>query len=227
MSEIKGCVSIGSGPSLRKLDVGRLRDYTTMAFNRSFVAWPEWGFDPDYYACFDPVAIEDNHERISDLVRSSRVDLFFLNAAAGEFGLRPSERVKFVEVSESGPFSTDGLKVRDFGNVGASSLQILAWLRCRKVVLVGMDARYDRGATGRREGDFIRVDEDKDHFHPDYLHGMRRIGKPDLQKILGQWPLAAEGAREAGLDIVNASPGSRLDCFEKMDFEKALRWLGS
>lgn len=46
-----GAVLIGSGPSL---DVGELRalaGLSAIAFNRSFIAWDDWGFTPSYNAC--------------------------------------------------------------------------------------------------------------------------------------------------------------------------------
>jgi hypothetical protein len=207
--------------------VGRLGDFHTIAFNRSFVAWERWGFDPTYYACFDPIVLEDNRHLIANLVTQSGVRQFFLHAAAQELGISCTHRVALVRLHEGRAFSCNSQEINDYGNVGASSLQILASLGYCKVVLIGVDARYDRGAAGPVDGGFIRVEDDADHFHPDYLRGMRRVAQPDLQKILGQWPSAALGARAAGLTIVNASLGSQLDCFERMDFEASLRWLSS
>ena len=52
-----GIVLIGSGPSLNKIDPRKLAPYDAIAFNRSWLAWDDWGFAPRYHACLDPASI--------------------------------------------------------------------------------------------------------------------------------------------------------------------------
>ena len=44
---------IGTGPSLRKIDMSKLKDKKTVTFNRAYIAFDDWGFDPTYYLSID------------------------------------------------------------------------------------------------------------------------------------------------------------------------------
>jgi hypothetical protein len=224
----RGCFLIGTGPSLNKIDVARLAAYDSITFNRAYIAWPAWGFTPTYYACVDPVALEDNAEDIRRLTEESDVQKFFLNDNAADFGIEASERVTLLHIREDAPFSLDLRTLTDFGNVGASSLQILAALGYRRVALVGVDARYSSLPELDKGEDYVRMErgQDPDHFLPGYMEGRRRIAKPDYARLLGQWPQVAAECERVGLEVRNASPGSALTLFPMMGFEEALDWNG-
>ncbi len=223
MSGGPGCFLIGCGPSLNRTDVRRLADFDTITFNRAYVAWHEWAFTPTYYACFDPIALDDNVDEINGLIDTSSVRRFFLSDAGRDMGFRQSDRIAWVTLVDGGHFSVDPRALGDFGNVGASSLQILAALGYRRVAMVGVDARYEDISP---EGGIDRPRGDRDHFHPDYYGGRRRNSRPDLNKVLGRWPDVAEASTRAGMDVRNATPGSALDCFDEVDYQDALAWVG-
>ncbi len=221
-----GCFLIGCGPSLNQVDVRRLKELPTITFNHSYVAWDSWGFSPTYYACFDPVALEDAAEVLPRLIAGGAVRRFFLHPVGIDFGIQASARVTFIDPGKYGAFSTNLAALGDFGNVGATSVQVLAALGYRKVVLVGVDGRY----TVRDEqenGPLVRVGPDPDHFTAEYLSGKRRCARPNLERILGGWPRLAEACRQYGIDVRNASPDSALDCFPAVGFDKALTWVGT
>lgn len=222
-----GCFLIGTGPSLNKVDVTRLAAYDSITFNRAYIAWPEWGFTPTYYACVDPVALEDNAADIRRLTEESDVKRFFLNENAADFGIQPSKRVTLLHIREDTPFSLDLRTLTDFGNVGASSLQILAALGYKRVALVGVDARYSSLPELDNGGDYVRMErgQDPDHFLPGYMEGRRRIARPDYDRLLGQWPQVAAECERVGLDVRNASPGSALTLFPVIGFAEALAWV--
>ena len=205
---------MGSGPSLKSVDIGRLAEYDTIAFNRSYVAWDRWGFHPTYYACFDAMSLRDNAQEIMELIRESSVSRFFLHEAAAEWDIGPSDRVQLVRLAGDS-FSTELGGLADFGNVGASSLQVLAGLRYRRVALVGVDARY---STAPGAGP-------QDYFTPEYAAGKVGRADPDWHFILEQWPTVAEACGQAGMEVRNASPESALSCFEPITFEDALSWV--
>ncbi len=221
---MKGCFLIGCGPSLKQINVSLLAEHDTITFNRSFLAWNDWGFHPTYYASFDPLALEDNRDELQSLIPSSSTRRFFLNDRA-----RPhwndSPKISWVRVKHGETFRPSLGEATDFGNIGASCLQLLAAMGYSRVVLLGIDARYSPEIEGTREGGFLRVSRDPDHFIPHYAEGKRRALEPDFHKILGRWPVVAEACRLHSIEVRNASPQSALTCFKRMDFDEARHWI--
>jgi len=223
-----GCFLIGSGPSLKAVDVTRLAHVDTISFNRSYVAWKQWGFAPTLYACLDSVGFEGNALEIRSLIREYPCTHFFLPDSAESFGIRSSPQVSLIKLTAGHMFSKDIVALTDFGNVGATSIQILGLLGYCRIAMVGVDARYsqiDEKAVAADKDGFVLVDDDPDHFCHEYGRGKRRLARPDLEKILGQWPKVAKECASNAIAVRNASPGSALDCFPTTDFESAIEWV--
>jgi len=223
----RGCVVIGSGPSLNAVDVTRLAEVQTIAFNRSYVAWRKWGFAPTFYASLDPIVVADNADEIRDLIQSSRDTRFFLSENARHFGIDPTSRVTLIGLKDGEQFSSELSQLTDFGNVGATSIQLLALLGYRCIALIGIDARYvplQNIASPDKDG-FVTVADDPNHFCPEYVQGKRQSARPDLERILGRWPLVARECVRHGIEVRNASPGSALTCFPPADFRTAVAWV--
>lgn len=53
MSKNKTIFIIGSGPSLKQIDMSLLKDKDTFSMNRQYIAYEDWGFYPTYYAMID------------------------------------------------------------------------------------------------------------------------------------------------------------------------------
>jgi len=68
---------IGTGPSLRNIDVSLLKDHTTITFNRAYIAFEEWGFDPTYYLAIDGNDIRSIYKDINNLILNSDIKNFF------------------------------------------------------------------------------------------------------------------------------------------------------
>ena len=69
---------IGTGPSLKDVDVSLLKDYTTITFNRAYIAFEEWGFEPTYYLAIDGNDIRSIYKDINNLILNSNIERFFL-----------------------------------------------------------------------------------------------------------------------------------------------------
>ena len=223
-----GCFLIGSGPSLNEVDVARLAHLDTISFNRSYVAWKQWGFAPTLYACLDPVGFEDNAFEIRALIEEYPCTRFFLPDGGESFGIRASGQVSLIRMMPGHTFSADLSTLADFGNVGATSLQILALLGYRRVALSGVDARYsllDKTSAVADKNGFVLVDRDSNHFCPEYARGKRQLACPDYGKLLGQWPRAAQECAGKSMAVRNASLGSALNCFSTTDFASAIEWV--
>lgn len=223
-----GCFLVGSGPGLNAVDVTRLARLDTMAFNRSYIAWMQWGFAPTLYACLDHLAFEDNVPEIKRLIEEFPRTRFFLPDRAASFGIRSSAQVSLIGMAPGHKFSSDILALTDFGNVGATSLQILALLGYRRITMIGVDARYRRAeqapVVAEEEG-YVLLEDDTDHFSAEYGRGRRSRANPDLGRILGQWPEVASECARIGIEVRNASRGSALECFPRTDFASAIDWV--
>jgi len=69
---------IGTGPSLKNIDVSKLKNQTTITFNRAYVAFEDWGFDPTYYLSIDANDLRAMYKDINNLILNSDVKAFFL-----------------------------------------------------------------------------------------------------------------------------------------------------
>jgi hypothetical protein len=209
--------------------MGRLADEHTISYNRSYVAYPEWGFDPTYYACIDRISLLDNAADIRALVARSRIQQFFLRDSAAALGFRSDGRVRLIHVRDEPDFSTDLDGLGMFGNVAAVSIQVLAALGYDRVVMVGVDGHYGpqpSAKAGARPWMLTgTADDDQNHFFPGYHGEGRQFTRPNPAKLQRGWHDLAAALPGAGIEVVNASSPTALDCLPRVDLDEALRWL--
>jgi hypothetical protein len=213
-----GAVLIGSGPSL---DVGELRELgalSTIAFNRSFIAWDDWGFTPSYYACTAEATAELVIGDLDRILSFGGLRKIWLHSRFRQAEVARSDpRVDFVTPGDH-PFGVaDGL-LSDYGNVGASSLQLLWVTGHRRVLLLGTDGRYQP----RERGPAIN------HFHSDYIPAGFSSRAPAGTEA---WCDAVADARTHGMELRLRSPSSALSEVAGLDqdtgtLEQAMAWLG-
>jgi hypothetical protein len=87
------------------------------------------------------------------------------------------------------------------GNSGAQAVNLALMFGARRIALVGFDMRADAGL----------------HWHPDH-----ETGGPTAEK-LAEWAETLDAAAVPG--IVNASMGSALTAYPKMEWQEAAAWL--
>ena len=132
--------------------------------------------------------------------------------------LWPAPTSRFAN-SVAGPHFSDTLSaLTDFGNVGATSIQVLRLLGYRKILMVGVDGDYSP------EKD---IDSDANHFRDDYARGRVPLTPALRARYTGDWPVVAAECKRFGVDVRNASQGTVLNCFDKIDFDDGLAWLAS
>jgi hypothetical protein len=211
-------VLIGSGPSLNRIDPRRLAAYDSIAFNRSWLAWGDWGFAPRYHACLDPASIALIGPEMRPVIAAHAATRFFLHNDAAKAGIKASDRVTLCGLVTGERFADSFSSLTDFGNVGAASLQVLHALRYRKVLMVGVDGDY------LPEKD---VESDANHFREDYARGRHPLTPALRARYTGQWSVVAAECRRCGIEVRNASPGTVLTCLDTIDFDDGLDWLSS
>lgn len=215
---LKTAVLIGSGPSLNRIDIGRLSAFNTIAFNRSWLAWRDWGFSPRFYACLDPLTMNVIGPELPGVVASHPQTHFFLHDSAASYGLATEHNVSLCAIRAGVGFRVGSGPLTDYGNVGAMSVQLLHGLGCESILMVGVD-----GYQMPRD----KEDVDINHFRDDYGRGRIALTPELCHRYSDGWRDVAVECRRVGLSVRNASPGTALTCIETTEFEQGLAWLSA
>lgn len=243
---------IGTGPSLKKIDVSKLKDEHTITFNRAYIAFEEWGFDPTYYLSIDPVDIHSIHKDINNLIENSEIKKFFLSEVVKsnpiykdefDIDLKEKENVHFLISPPHGmccflPFShfVDAKRKNLIftplaPNAGWCGLKMLYQLGYEEVALLGCDARYKTDEESQKDvmwfddGCVSTADTDANHFREDYFGKDQKFGLPNEAQQIAHWREAALEIGHFGLPIkvYSCSEGSNLNnYFPYIDFEDFL-----
>ncbi|MCP4156978.1 MAG: DUF115 domain-containing protein [bacterium] len=231
---------ICNGPSLNKIDIKRLAGEYTFSFNRAYIAYDDWGFVPQFYSVIDKVVLPDNREDIGEMISAPDYKYmhFFFPGWAETVLKKNTENVYYLEDHSRLKFFEENLRrFVVLANVGATSLQIAFYLGFREIVLVGCDANYvekpkeveiDENETERVGWTAYTStgDTDPNHFCPAYFGKGKKYSIPNAANHLRGWLEIKKWVDVYNtfnphdyVSILNASPGTKLEYFEKIQFE--------
>jgi hypothetical protein len=124
-----------------------------------------------------------------------------------------SEGVKFLAKNNSKPYgiSRDPTTVSWNNNSGAAAISLAANLGVKRIVLLGYDMRAD--------------DHKASHWHKGHHIGNHPRGNrmPPFDRHLKGFPIIASDAKALGIEILNASPTSRITEFPKVTAKEILQ----
>jgi hypothetical protein len=198
-------IIIGNGPSLNDVPKELLDKYITFGSNKIY-ALP---YLPDYYCIIDENMLANCLPTIKAGWRPKRQ--MFLRAEAcveDNYPIYPIVINGF------------GLDINNFvvmgGTVTFAMLQIAFWMDFKTVLLVGVDHYYPKSFTGEPEL-FEAKGEDPDHFvcengKPYFTPGEKYSRPEDTTTA---YMIADNVYGQAGKKIINLTPGTKLDVFEK------------
>lgn len=214
---------VGNGPSLNQLDMGRLKGEIAFGSNRVFLGFPKWDVTFPYWSIEDrlvgeDVAAEWNGFRgpvkfvprdMAHLV-TDRTDLVWLDFARRPFG-------------EEGPRINDGGPTFYWGGtVTYLLLQLAFYMGCDPIYLIGVDFSYvrpDHVVELEQKNKWLSTGDDPNHFTPEYFGAGRKWHDPNVERMGQAFLAARRWASSNGVRVFNATPGTKLDVFPKMDFE--------
>ncbi len=212
-----GAVLIGSGPSLDVEELRELTGFPAIAFNRSFIAWRDWGFTPQYYACTNAATAALVVSDAEDILAFEGLRRIWLHHVFEQCeAARSDPRVVFVSPAET-VFGVHDGQIGDYGNVGASSLQLLWSMGHNRILLMGTDGRYQPRAGG----------PSINHFRADYIPaGFSSTTSPRTEK----WGDAVADAIAHGVELRLRARGSALSEIAGLEqdtatLEQTAAWL--
>ncbi|PCJ64946.1 MAG: hypothetical protein COA58_11790 [Bacteroidetes bacterium] len=229
MNNNKTVYLIGNGPSLNEIDVAALKNDITISFNRAYIAYEDWGFDPTYYMIIDIRVLENIYEDVNRLITHSKIKRFFIRDVDGTedwnhscFSTREhivkSDKVTFITTNELIKGMKANVSFEDmgyFGDVSVCSLQVLYLLGYKRVLVLGCDANYEekklKGVKITGNEYVSSEDNDLNHFRPDYFGKGTVYSKPFGDGHFLAWIKMAISLKN-GLDfeVYSGSKNSRL-----------------
>ena len=223
------CFLLGTGPSLNKVDLSKLRGEWTMGVNGTFMLE---SLQLDYFVSVSYEFWQNHVKALKSYCPEERRFLpSYLRQLASDCPttwLTPIELKNHHRVEKANPwfFSTSADRyVVLGGTVMFACLQILYYLGFSEVILLGVDHNYSEygltsDSTGER-GKRVPVEDLQGlHFTSDYYQpeGVRKI-HIDLTASERAYQLSYEAFENAGRKILNASPGTKLETFPKVRLE--------
>ncbi len=208
------CFIIGNGPSLKKMDLSKLRNEVTFGMNRIYLLFPELGFTTSYLVSVNTLVIEQSAPDIEKLAIPK-----FITWRARKW-LRNDPEVVFMDTDYTDPpaFSRDvSGRVFEGSTVTYVTLQLAYHMGFSQVILIGVDHSFTtRGApnlTITSDGD------DLNHFSPQYFGKGFRWQLPDLEASERAYIMARKAYEKSGRIILDATVDGKLSVFPKVKYE--------
>ncbi len=206
-------VLVANGPSLNQMDLSFLQSQITIGLNKIYLGFTAFRFYPKYYVVVNRLVIEQAAAAIRAMncikfVSRRSVDLVPENAMTYHIDtLQPQKR--FCR-----DIATQG--VHEGWTVTYAALQIAFFLGFSRVVIVGMDHRYQfdgqPNEIRRMEG------PDPNHFDGSYFGGGQKWDNPDLERSEESYRLARQVYQDDGRQILDATVDGACNVFEKVDY---------
>jgi hypothetical protein len=226
---------LGNGPSLQIVDINKLSDEISFASNKIYLCFDQTDWRPNYYVVADRLVAKNNAAVIQSLPITKIISDDFRGFFPPE-----SDIVWFNELWRNhvildrldgrsnqlgGYFSTDALVGLDAGStVVYSQLQLAYYMGIREVYIIGLDFSFSvpLKTVETRESGYEKALEsagEVNHFHPDYRKPgeIWAIPRLDCQQVV--FELAKRQFESVGGKVYNASRQSKLDVFERIDFD--------
>jgi hypothetical protein len=105
-------------------------------------------------------------------------------------------------VDEPG-LSLDPSVIHQGGNSGYQALNLAVLLGARRILLLG----FDMGG---------------EHWHPRHPYGLNNPSEGNFARWLRAFETGLPDLERAGVEVINATPGSALNCFPKANLEVLL-----
>ena len=207
------CFIIGNGPSLKQMDLTRLRGQTTFGLNRIYLLFPELGFTTTYLVSVNDLVLEQCAPEMRQLILPK-----FITWRTRDW-FRGDPHANFLDTDFTGPenFTGDMLgRVFEGFTVTFVALQLAFYMGFHEVVLIGVDHNFS--TQGTPNATVVSSGDDPNHFAPDYFGKGFRWQLPDLEGSERAYRLARKAYAEAGRRIVDATLGGKLTIFPKVDY---------
>ena len=199
---------IGNGPSLNDVPVDFLGKYPSFGTNRIYLLDK---FTPTYYVAVDPLTLEQFNGDIDQMECEKFIAAFYTkHLITDAYSLYSSAIPSFSREPDKW--------IYEGHTVTFVCLQLAFYMGFSTVLLVGVDHSYE--FEGRPNQMMIAEGDDVNHFHPEYFSNGRKWHNPDLVQSGNAYHMAQTVFEHDGRKIINLTRGTKLDVFEKGDWQE-------
>lgn len=207
----KFCFLLGGGPTLRDFDFSLLEGHITIGVNKIFKL-----YDPTILYCMDRkffAYIHSNEkiegdENLLDLWLNSKAKKYFIASNSKDKNTSTffkNEPIEIVPRLQTKCISMDLKKgIFPSNNSGFGALMLAIALGYKTVYLLGYD---------------MRIDEQHTHCHNGYPNQKMDNQQRHLESFKRSFYSFARDIEKAGIEVINLSPNSALDCFKKKNIK--------
>jgi len=213
------CFVLGNGPSLNKLDLSKLSDEWLFGCNCIYLKRDELERGVDYYFLVDTILAPQIQHEVNEYLSHGDIKVLFLHSAYTDIIHDNGADVIVSQWSNV---------VQSFSNTGTLMVIIAAYMGFNPVYMIGMDANYDGivdGSRPIRRNVHTLIGDDQWHFDPNYSRKPDGtsiefiFGVDEASLMLAGFDRAYGIAAGCGCSVFNAGVDSRLQIFEKVDYE--------
>jgi len=227
MHQGERCFVVGNGPSLKSIDMRKLNNEVVLGSNRCFLGFPDWGFRFPYWAVEDAEVggwQAEGWARLRGSMKFVPHDMLY-HADPADPDVCPFNLERMDFRSKPPLFSLYPDVVYTGRTVTYVLLQIAAIMGCSPIYLIGVDFHFSEQHTVKeQQGEVWRqTGKDENHFCADYIPAGRFLHRPHLDLQLLAFRSAKHAADLYGFEIRNATPGSRLDVFDRVSYESIFK----
>lgn len=221
------CFILGNGPSLNKIDIGRLRSEVSFGVNSIFLMTRTNGFRPTYYVVEDNLVFSENqkdidvYEGVTKILPKHYAEKLANHEECYVFEMDTSFYNKRNPACYAAPqFNTTSAPRFYCGqSVTYINMQLAYYMGFAEIVLLGMDFSYHKPPTHHQDGNHIHSNgDDPNHFHKDYFGAGKTWKDPRLGRVLRSYMRAKFEFESVGRKVVNATPGGKLELFPRVGF---------
>lgn len=216
------CFIIGNGPSLKNMDLSKLRNEVTFGMNRVYLQFPELGFTTTYFVTVNNLVIE---QFTSDILGLSMPKFLSWHAhnhlerqavIDSQAGAAP---VIFLHTTYTGPKFARDVRGRlwEGATVTYVTMQLAFYMGFETVILIGVDHNYT--TKGKPNTTVVSQGDDPDHFNTRYFGKGLRWQLPDLDTSERAYRMARLAFESDGRQVLDATVGGQLTVFPKVKYD--------
>lgn len=210
-------ILVANGPSLNRMDLSPLRHATVIGMNKIFLGFKRLHFYPRYYVAVNAKVIERSAANIMALNCVK-----FISKRGGE--LIPENGLTYHIETQDPParFCHDITKgIHEGWTVTYAALQIAYFLGFTRVIIIGMDLRFEySGAPNEAR---VLNGPDPNYFSPEYFGHGQAWDNPDLARSEESYRIDRAEFEKDGRSIIDATLDGACNIFDKGDFTALFR----